>query len=100
MLAAEFAVMNRRLFFVVLWSVLAATFAGIALIPLFDNGSVSYVFFVISGLYGGIAGYCRFHPEPVVDPDDPAPRRWFEFVGVVVVALLIAIGVVVVAIGP
>lgn len=98
MLDAEFAIMNRRLFFVVLWSVLAVMFAGIGLIPFFDNRSVSYGYLVTSGLYGVIAGYYRFHPEPVVDPDDPAPRRWFEFVGVVVVALLIAIGVVVVAI--
>ena len=90
--------MNRRLFFVVLWSVLAVTFAGIGLVPLLDSGSVSYGYLIISGVYGGIAGYYRFHPEPVANPEDPAPRRWFELVGVVVVALLISAGVLFLAI--
>ena len=91
--------MNRCLFFVALWSVLAVIFAGIALVPLFDGGAVSYGFLVVSGLYAGIAGFYRLHPEPITNPADPAPRRWVELVGVVVVALLISVGVVVVAIG-
>ncbi len=91
--------MNRRLFFVMLWSTLTAIFAGIALVRLLDGGSVSYGFLAVSGLYGSMAGYYRFHPEPVAKPDDPAPRRWFELVGVIAVALLVSAGVVFVAIG-
>ena len=90
--------MNRRMFSVTLWSVLAVIFGGIALMPLLDSGSVSYGFLIVSGLYGVIAGYTRFHPEPVTNPDSPAPRRWFEFVVVVVVALLISAGVLFLAI--
>jgi len=80
--------MKRRSFFGLVWASLAALFGSLAVQPVLDGGAVSLGYATGTVLYGSLVGLSWIHPEPISDPDDPAPREWFELAGLIAVVLL------------
>ena len=91
--------MKRRSFFGLVWASLAVFFGLLAVRPVLDGGAVSLGYGVVTVLYGSLAGFSWIHPQPLDDPDDPAPREWFELTGLIAVVLLGSALLLVVVVG-
>jgi hypothetical protein len=80
--------MKRRTFFALVWVSLAVVFGLLAVQPIFDDGAVDLGYGLVTVAHGSIAGVYWMHPQPIDDPDEPAPREWFELAGLIAMALL------------
>ena len=81
-------------------SVLVAISMGMnAATNLAGGDTVGYWFVIIAVGHIGVAGYYWMHPTPIEQPDDPAPRRWFELAGLCAVTLVVAFGILAVTVG-
>ena len=80
--------MKRRIYSVLIWTCLAGLFGLLAVRPIFDGKAVDLSYSIVTVLHGITAGFYWMHPEPMDDPDEPAPREWFELAGLIAVVLL------------
>jgi len=80
--------MQRRSFFGLVWASLTVLFGLLAVRPVFDGGAVDLGYGATAVVNGGIAGLYWLYSEPIADPDQPAPRRWFELAGIVLTTLV------------
>jgi hypothetical protein len=53
----------------------------------------------VNVVHGGIVGLYWMHPQPIDDPDEPAPDEWFELAGLIAVVLFGAALVLFVVVG-
>lgn len=91
--------MKRRLFFGLVWASLTVWFGLLAARSGFDDVAVTLGYAIVTVLYGILAVYTQFHPQPMDDPDDPAPRHWFELAGLVGATLLVSAAILFVSLG-
>ena len=80
--------MKRRSFFVATFLLSGIIFAGITARSIRTGGSASYLDAVVTMIHLATAIAYQLHPKPIADPDEPAPREWFELAGLVAVVLL------------
>jgi len=80
--------MKRRSFVAATNLFLGIIFAGIAASWICSGDSVGYGYVVVAIIHTAIAGGYQVHPQPMDDPDEPAPREWFELAGLIAVVLL------------
>ncbi|PSP60807.1 hypothetical protein BRC77_14845 [Halobacteriales archaeon QH_8_64_26] len=78
---------RRADFFAVASAALGVLFAGLAGAPPLGGGSFG-VPDVLNGVAGllwfAIAGYYHFRPDSMNNGIDPAPRAWFEVIGLLI----------------
>jgi len=91
--------MKRRSFMSAVWVLVGIAMGTNAAAKLAAGDAVGYGFGIIAVGYLGLASYYLVHSEPIEQPDEPAPRRWFELAGLAGVVLIVSFGILAITVG-